>query len=57
MCRHCEDAIGVYEPLVLRTPIGDRTTSAAAEPHLFPTEEDCYHQACYLLAVAADDDE
>jgi hypothetical protein len=44
--------IGVYEPMVMRSPTGDQTTSLAAEPDRFPSYEDCYHEACYLLAVA-----
>ena len=52
-CKHCGDVIGVYEPMVLRTPTGDHTTSLlAAESDRFPSYEDCYHEACYLLAVA-----
>jgi hypothetical protein len=51
-CRYCGDVIGVYEPTVLRTPTGDHVASLAAEPDWFPTDEDCYHEACYLLAVA-----
>jgi hypothetical protein len=51
-CRHCGDVIGVYEPIVMKTPTGDHTTSVAAEPDRFPSYEDCYHEACYLLAVA-----
>jgi hypothetical protein len=40
--------IGAYEPLVMRTTAGQHETSIAAEPHLFPTEERCYHHACFL---------
>jgi hypothetical protein len=48
-CRHCGDVIGVYEPIVLRAATGDRRTSIAAEPELFPTSDDCFHQACYRV--------
>jgi hypothetical protein len=39
--------IGIYEPLVLAWEGGNRETSQAAEPHLFPTTQTCYHGACF----------
>jgi hypothetical protein len=39
--------IGAYERLVMRTDTGPHHTSIAAEPHLFPTDERCYHHACF----------
>lgn len=48
-CTFCGDVIGVYEPLVLAAADGHRTTSQAAEPHLFPTSDACYHGTCFEL--------
>jgi hypothetical protein len=41
--------IGVYEPLVLAQADGHRRTSRAAEPHLFPAADPCYHGLCFEL--------
>jgi hypothetical protein len=46
-CRHCEDVIGAYEPMVLETPHGPRHTSLAAEPDLYETDAACFHRGCY----------
>ena len=48
-CRHCGDVIGVYEPVILRSPDGDRRTSRIAEPHLFTGEGAWYHELCFDL--------
>ena len=37
-CRHCEDVIGAYEPMVIVTHHGPRETSLAADPALYDTE-------------------
>ena len=47
-CRHCDDVIGAYEPMVLETPHGPRHTSLAAEPDLYETDAACFHGGCYL---------
>lgn len=46
-CEHCQDVIGVYEPLVLVTDSGCYETSLTAEPDLYETEHLCYHRACF----------
>ena len=47
-CRHCQDVIGIYEPLVLLTVEGSsRETSLAVEPDLGDMDELCYHRDCY----------
>jgi hypothetical protein len=51
-CAFCADVIGVYEPLVLAGADGHRKTSQAAEPHLFPTSDACYHGTCFDLRAA-----
>jgi hypothetical protein len=48
-CGLCVDVIGVYEPLVLAGADYTGTTSQAAEPHLFPTLDACYHGTCFEL--------
>jgi hypothetical protein len=46
-CQICGEAIGVYEPLVVRLGDRARTTSRAAEPDLKATDAPCYHRDCY----------
>jgi len=46
-CEHCGDLIGVYEPLVVCSEGGTRTTSRAAEPDLEAAGATHYHRACY----------
>jgi hypothetical protein len=46
-CRHCQDVIGAYEPMVLDMPEGGYETSLAAEPWLGETEYPCFHHSCY----------
>jgi hypothetical protein len=53
-CRYCGDVIGAYEPLVMKTETGELMGSIATDPHLFPTDEPCYHPACHQLAGADD---
>lgn len=47
MCEVCGETIGVYEPLVVYTGAGARTTSRAAEPELKATGSFAYHRGCY----------
>ena len=42
--------IGVYEPMVLRLPNGERETSLAAEPQLDAGACDCFHRECFAIA-------
>ena len=53
VCERCGEQIGVYEPLVMYTVEGTRTTSRAAEPYLLADEDCYYHRDCYA-AWAAD---
>jgi hypothetical protein len=46
-CERCGERIGVYEPLVMYTVEGTRTTSRAAEPYLLADEDYYYHRDCY----------
>ena len=46
-CRHCQDVIGAYEPLVLENHRGVYETSLAAEPELYGTDRPCFHRVCY----------
>lgn len=45
-CELCGELIGVYEPLVVRSPTGWRTTSVAAEPELRVADLACLHLDC-----------
>jgi hypothetical protein len=49
-CRHCQDVIGTYEPMVRETRQGRAETSLAAEPWLYETDQPCFHRACYVEA-------
>lgn len=46
-CFHCEDVIGVYEPLIAVVGGWTRVTSKAAEPKIADQADECYHHACY----------
>ena len=52
-CRHCDDVIGVYEPMILVAPEARHETSVLAEPNLPPNAE-CYHRDCYASGWAGD---
>lgn len=49
-CRHCNDVIGAYEPLVVLAEGRARETSRAAEPDVQGLIGECYHGACFLDA-------
>ncbi len=42
-CDHCDEVIGVYEPMVVVTEAGARETSTAAEPSLGLERAERYH--------------
>ena len=46
-CHHCEDVIGVYEPMIVLTDGQARNTSRAAEPDERGFRGECYHRACF----------
>lgn len=46
-CNHCQEVIGVYEPLILVVRCEARETSRAAEPSLGSEDAEHYHAACY----------
>jgi hypothetical protein len=49
-CHRCGEQIGVYEPLVVVTRAGARTTSRAAEPGLEASAGTYYHRDCHRAA-------
>jgi hypothetical protein len=49
-CHHCDDVIGVYEPMVVLIDGQARNTSRAAQQDHEPPTGECYHHACYTLA-------
>ncbi|MFL5861755.1 MAG: hypothetical protein ACJ780_13395 [Solirubrobacteraceae bacterium] len=51
-CRHCDDVIGAYEPMVVETHRGPLQTSLAADPALYETERPCFHWVCYAQPAA-----
>lgn len=53
-CHHCDDVIGVYEPMVVLDGGQARSTSRAAEQDYKPSVGECYHYACYTLAHGGD---
>src|SRR5271167_3136598 len=46
-CWHCEDVIGVYEPMIVLEDGRPRSTSRAAERDGASLVRECYHPACY----------
>lgn len=50
-CGRCGDVIGVYEPLVVCSEGGARTTSRAAEPQLRAADSRQYHRDCYAAEL------
>jgi hypothetical protein len=46
-CRHCEDVIGVYEPMIVLHDGHARETSRAAEGDDSLHLGACYHRACF----------
>jgi len=46
-CGHCEEPIGVYEPLITLAEGHTRETSRAAEPHVISRGARCYHRSCF----------
>jgi hypothetical protein len=46
-CHHCDDVIGVYEPMIVLTDGQARNTSRAAEPDERGSRGECYHRACF----------
>lgn len=47
-CAHCDDVIGVYEPIVVVTGIDVRETSLAAERELTSAPGQRYHATCWV---------
>jgi hypothetical protein len=50
-CTLCDDAIGVYEPLVHLDRQRARRTSRSAEPSVTQSGGHCYHLDCYERLV------
>jgi hypothetical protein len=53
-CRHCEDVIGVYEPMIVLTDGRARHTSRALERDVGEHPGECYHHDCYVQAHGED---
>lgn len=47
-CHHCDDVIGVYEPMIVVHSGEVRETSRAADPTLNTEAGEHYHRRCYL---------
>ena len=47
-CRHCEDVIGVYEPMIVLCNEHARRTSRAAEPDVGEKIGEYYNHACFV---------
>jgi hypothetical protein len=46
-CRHCEDVVGVYEPMIVVHDGQPRETSRAADGAAPAPDGACYHRACF----------
>jgi hypothetical protein len=55
-CQHCDDVIGVYEPMVFVDEGGARVTSGAAEPGLGAAPGARFHRSCFAAWSAEADD-
>ncbi len=53
-CHHCEDVIGVYEPMIVLADGQARNTSRAVEQDGWGLIGECYHHACYAEAHGQD---
>jgi hypothetical protein len=53
-CRHCEDVIGVYEPMIVLCDGRVRDTSRATEPNVGGDASEYYHRDCYVPAHGED---
>jgi len=53
-CKHCEDVIGAYEPMVVLSEGRARRTSRSVERAAGGPLGECYHDACYAQAHAED---
>jgi hypothetical protein len=52
-CEHCEEVIGVYEPMIVLDGGRARATSKAAErDDTWMLGGECFHAACYEQATA-----
>jgi hypothetical protein len=52
-CGHCDDVIGVYEPMiVLRDGQPHTTSRATAQEGSWGRHGQCYHAACYEHVAA-----
>ena len=47
-CDHCEEIIGVYEPMIVKTGDEALRTSQAADPLLALDALERFHRDCYL---------
>jgi len=55
-CRHCDDVIGAYEPMIVVTEHGYRESSRLREgAPLARIADDCYHAACFPGWPLSDD--
>lgn len=53
-CQHCDDVIGVYEPLIVVASGEVRETSRAADPELDAEAGEHYHRSCYVERFSPD---
>jgi len=55
-CQHCNDVIGVYEPMTVLVGGDVRESSRAAEKDSALAMGECYHRACYVEVSGQDPD-
>ncbi|MHB8241981.1 MAG: hypothetical protein ACYDHN_08320 [Solirubrobacteraceae bacterium] len=49
-CHHCDETIGVYEPLITLVEGQARETSRAAIEHPDELAAPCYHRSCFEMS-------
>ena len=47
-CHHCDEVIGVYEPVIVVVSGEVRETSRAADPEMYAEPGEHYHRVCYF---------
>jgi hypothetical protein len=55
-CQHCNDVIGMYEPMIVLADGDVRESSRTAEKDSPLAMGACYHRACYVEASDQDPD-
>jgi len=53
-CQHCEEVIGMYEPMVVIDEAGARSSARLDEQAGAGPPGECYHRDCYVRVYGGD---